>query len=769
MSGQPRNPGAWIRSACTGILALALLCDRASAQLPEGAADVPSGLLPGRPRVSPGRLGTPPVIDGRLQEDEWSQAAVLTEFVQASPSDGAPASEATEVFVGYDRDHLFFGFHATYEDPSIMRASRVDRDEATADDLFSVYLDPFLDQLRAYRFDVNAYGVQGDGVLNAGGGFVRAANRAGAEIPAADRSWNALFESAGQIVADGYTAEIAIPLKSIRYPQRPEGESHQWGLQIIREIRSKDQEVVTWAPMSRDQPSFYSQMGVLDGMTGLSSTHNIEFLPTLTAIRYGAIRARKAGGPGFVNDGTDPEAGVNVKYGLTSDLVLNFTLNPEFSQIESDRPQIEVNQRFPLFFQELRPFFIEGSEIFEVAAPATVVHTRTIIDPDYGAKLSGTLGRMNLGFLTTNDAAAGRMLGPENPASRQDAHVYIGRGKFEVRPESHIGAVVTGREFLDGHSRLAGLDGNLRLGTNQTVRFNITSTRHLEGGLERAGHLADVFVRRAGRNFEFYVHGFEISPEFETDVGFIRRRDQRQIDSRVAYQFWPESWLINLWQGLRNYRNYDFGDLLQEELLRYGLDITFPRNINFHMNVERLLERFAGIDFHKPRITLRTNIDTSRAISLGARLGIGDQIRFVEDPFLGDEIQWGVNAVLRPSPRLTSNLSLDGSRLTDARQGGREVFSVEIYRVLSTFQFTDRFQIRNITEYNTYDQELDLNFLLTYRVNAGTVVYAGYDDHYRRADRSEEMSTGTASMNSCSFRTTSGEPTMRCSSNCSTC
>ena len=166
-------------------------------------------------------------------------------------------------------------------------------------------------------------------------------------------------------------------------------------------------------------------------------------------------------------------------------------------------------------------------------------------------------------------------------------------------------------------------------------------------------------------------------------------------------------------QGLCYYQNYDFDDVLQEELLRHGLDLTFPRNLNFHMNVERLIERFADIDFEKPRITFRTNIDTSQAISLGARFEIGDKIRFVEEPFLDDETQWGVNATLRPNSRLTSTLSIDASRLTDPRNSGKEVFSVEIYRAPSTFQFTDRFQIRNITEYNTYDEELDLNFLLT--------------------------------------------------------
>ena len=571
-----------------------------------GPTDVQLGLVPGRPRVYPPRLDARPVIDGRLDDAAWRGAAVLTEFVQASPLDGDPATELTEVFVAYDDDHLYFGFYAHYVDPSIMRASRVDRDRAVADDILTVYLDPFLDQLRAYRFDLNAYGVQGDGILNAAAGVIRGAPRGGGGIPQADLSWDALFESGARIVEDGYTAEMAIPLKSLRFPRRPDGEAHQWGLQIVREIKSKDQEIAVWAPMSRDQSSFYSQMGILDGMVGLSTTRNLEVLPTFSAIQYGDIVATHNTGPGFVNQDTDPDAGVSVKYGMTSNLTADFTVNPDFSQIESDRPQIEVNQRFPLFFEELRPFFVEGSEIFEVNAPVTVVHTRTIVDPDYGAKLSGKVGRLSLGVLAANDVAPGRVDDPADPLFKQRAQTYIGRGKFEVSSESHVGAMVTDREFLGGYSRLAGLDGNLRFGSARTVSFNLLSTRHRDlDGVERSGYLTDALVRHQGRSFEFYAQAFQISPDFKTDAGFVRRRDQRQFDARVGYALWPESWIISSWHGLRYYRNYDFDGVLQEELLRYGMDVSFARNISAHMNAERMMERFGGNRTRSARVASR--------------------------------------------------------------------------------------------------------------------------------------------------------------------
>ena len=213
------------------------------------ATDVTAlGLIAGRPTVRPRRAETPPDIDGRLDDAAWLTAAKLSGFSQQAPLEGAPpteATEATDAWVAYDSDNIYFGFHLHYSDPSIMRANRVDRDTAWQDDLITIYIDTFLDQQRAFDFDLNAFNVQGDGIVNAGSGF-------GGPIPVADRSWDALFYSATQIVDDGYTAEMAIPFKSLRYPQRERGAPHQWGFQVVREIKGKNQENVVWAPMSRD-------------------------------------------------------------------------------------------------------------------------------------------------------------------------------------------------------------------------------------------------------------------------------------------------------------------------------------------------------------------------------------------------------------------------------------------------------------------------------------------------------------------------------------
>ena len=214
-----------------------------------------------------------------------------------------------------------------------------------------------------------------------------------AEPPMATRR-GCVFSSAGVLVQDGWTAELAIPFKSLRYPSRGSGDPHRWGFQIARSIASKD-EVDVWAPISRDVAGFLTQMGLLDGLIDLSTSRNLEILPTFTAIQFRALNTDTAG----FDEQTQPEGALNLKYGVTSNLTADLTYNPDFSQIESDISQVEVNQRFPLFFPELRPFFLEGQEIFRVAGPVTLVHTRTMVDPRYGAKLTGKVGDTTVGVL----------------------------------------------------------------------------------------------------------------------------------------------------------------------------------------------------------------------------------------------------------------------------------------------------------------------------------------------------------------------------------
>ena len=722
---------AWLVVWPGALRAQSVSTDDSAAQLE--AADLGAtpglGILAGRPTVRVTRTESPPDIDGRLDDVVWQTAATITELVQYSPLEGEPATEDTEIYIAYDSQHLYFGFYLHYVDPSILRANRVDRDRAAADDLMTIYLDTFMDQQRSYDFDLNAYNVQGDGIVNLG-----RAGRTG--IPPADRSWDGLFSSAAQIVEDGYIAEMAIPFKTLRYPQRPEGTPHRWGFQIVREIKGKNQENDVWAPMSRGVAGFMTQMGVLEGMIDLSTSRNIEVLPTFTAVRFGSLDETTGE---FLSD-TTPEGGVNFKYGITSNLTADFTLNPDFSQIESDRPQITVNQRFPLFFSELRPFFLEGQEIFNFTSPVNLVHTRTIVDPRYGGKLTGKVGRTTLGVIFADDEAPGKRDDLADPAFGQTARTFIGRVRYDLYSESHIGALVTDREFIDGYSRVAGVDGQFRIGQTDQVNFVAFQSQHRdEEGQEGSGPVLGAYYNHSGRSLRFSSFVASTDPDFQTDVGFIRRVNTRMTRSNVSYRWWPETWLINWGPRLSYERIYDFDRVLEDEEMETGLNFSFARNISAGVSADRALERFGGIDFLKSRYSVNANASTSRRFSVGGRFNWGDQIFFDPvHPFLGRARGARVNVTLRPVSRLQAAVSANMTRFTDPRNGDLEVFNVKIFRALSTYAFTDRLLFRNISEYNTFDKTLDLNILFTYRVDAGTVFYIGYDDHYRQADRIDD-------------------------------
>ena len=722
-----------------------------------------AGILAGRPSVQPERTADPPRIDGRLDDAVWRRATRITEFVQQQPLDGAPATEETEVYLAYDTQNLYFGMHVHYSDPVLVRANRSDRDQTFSDDTITVYFDPFLDQQRAYVFSVNGYGVQSDAILDSsapaggmGGGGRRSSGGGGGGrpgsgggggggrrggmsaslaaalggAPTGDASWDALFESSGTLVEDGWTAEMAIPFKSLRYPSRDRGERHRWGFQVVRTIPSKN-ETDVWAPISRDVAGFLPQMGLLDGLTDLSTSRNLEILPTLTAIRFGSLDT----GTGVFEDGDpDPEGGVNVKYGVTPNLTFDYTYNPDFSQIESDIPQVEVNQRFPLFYPELRPFFLEGQEIFQVPGQVNLVHTRTIVDPRQGAKLTGKVGDTTVGVLVANDEAPGLVEGVDPSLHGRTAQVAVARARYDLYAESYLGVIATDREFGDGYSRVGGVDGRFRLGRTSSVSFQAAASQHrnLEDG-DNSGPIFHLAYDRTGRNLSYSAALDSVHPEFRTDTGFVLRTDTRVAQANVSYRWWPERWLVN-WGPLASYsRNYDFEGLLQDEQAQLGVRGLMTNSIIWVAMANRDMERYGGIEFFKTNAFLGGGFAASRRLSAGGFFNWGDQVRYGDDPFLGRGATATLFASVRPMSRLNADLNFITSRLHDPL-AEEQVFDVKIYRALTTYQFTDRLLLRNILEYNAFSGTVAANLLFTYRVNAGTVFFVGYDDHYQQGD-----------------------------------
>jgi hypothetical protein len=684
-------------------------------------AAAPGAASGGRPTIGAVRAAQPPTIDGRLNEAIWDGAALIDTFVQEEPVEGAPATEQTEVRVAYDSDQLYVGIYAHYSDLGLMRANRSDRDRTDGDDTVTVFLEPFLDYVRGFSFAVNGYGVQRDSMI--------VVNNSRSEA-SGDISWNALYASAGQLVEDGWTAEMAIPVKSLRYPSRPPGEAYRWGFQVRRQILSKD-EAAVWAPVSRNDPNFLGQMGVLDGMTDLSTRRNFELLPSFTAISTRALNAAT----GTYGSSRLTEGGVGLKYGITSGLTFDFTYNPDFSTIESDTQQIEVNQRFPINFPELRPFFLEGQEIYQIPGRPQPVQTRRIVDPRYGAKLSGKVGsRTSIGLLVADDEAPGNVGDPLSPMSGKRATNVLGRVKYDVYRNSHVGFIFTDRELIGSYSRMVGVDTSLRIGQTHNFGFRVFAADQVDlAGVRKRGWSPTAAIMKTGRNLRYSFISNSLSPDFANQLSFVQRTDQISHMSNVSYRWWPESWILNWGPGLQYNRLHDFDWVLQNVDARPNVGFVFANNISLDASVNRDMERYRDIEFHRTRYTISGTVNSNRRVLFSGNFSDGDQIRFIANPYLGRLLDYGATVTLRPSSRLQSVIKVDGNRFTDPRTD-TVAFDIKIFRIQTTYQFTDRLLIRNIMERNTFEKTLFANVLVTYRVNSGTVFYVGYDDRYRGGD-----------------------------------
>ncbi len=483
----------------------------------------------------------PPVIDGKLDDDVWKSANVFKDFYQWRPSDSSPASARTEVFAGYDSHFIYFAFHA-YDEPGKVRASVAKRDSIFDDDTVGLLLDTFNDKRRAYELFFNPLGIQQDGFLTEGGND--------------DFSVDIVMESKGTLTDDGYTVEVAIPFKSLRYDA---GKGKLWGVHVLRQIKHVNGEQDSWMPISKDQSGLLSQEGHITGLEGISRERTLELIPSLTLSETGKRKppvtvAQMAQGGRFVNEPIKFDPGLTGKYSLTPQVTLDFAINPDFAQVESDQLVVTANQRFPIFFEEKRPFFLEGIDIFRTQIAA--VHTRAIIDPDYAVKLTGKVNRNTFGLLLASDNGPGNFSEDDRPTANprlldKNASVGILRLKRDIgKSDSFIGLLGTYRRFVDTYNLLGGFDGRFRVNKTTTFGWQVLGTRSRrqfffpEPGttLDRRenGFIYNVDYNQNGRHFghEFSMVGR--TRYYRADVGFNRRINTNSPNWFVRYNSEPK-------------------------------------------------------------------------------------------------------------------------------------------------------------------------------------------------------------------------------------
>lgn len=480
-----------------------------------GAAEAAYVGSVGSIQVRTPHVGSPGIeVDGRLDEPEWDAAARLEGFTQYDPVEGRPATQRTEVRVFRSDEALYFGIRAHDDEPEAIRAVLSQRDKHSgSNDYVRILLDTFDDQRRAYAFTVNPLGVQEDGLWIEGG------SRRGFGDPI-DTNPDFVWDSEGSVHDWGYSVELRIPFEGLRFRSAPR---QDWGLQVVRRIYRNGFEA-SWAPVTADRANKLSQMGKLRSLQGLDPGVFLEFNPEVTARRVGLEDA--SGQFGY----QDPsgELGLNVTYGVTSNLRLDATYNPDFSQVEADAGQIAVNERFAQFFPEARPFFLEGTEIFHL--PQQLVYTRTIAQPVTGAKLTGKIGATNVGYLGAIDRTAdgGRTL------------VTLVRARQDMGGSSTVGLTLTDRTTSGSvYNRVAGADARLVLGGRYTLDVMGAGSRTGDGGArDLSGSLLHATVRKSGRTFTWNGGLEAVDADFRAGSGFIRRVGDAKLSGEARYNFW---------------------------------------------------------------------------------------------------------------------------------------------------------------------------------------------------------------------------------------
>ena len=458
--------------------------------------------------VAPPRIEATMVVDGILDEPAWSQAAVLSGFSHFQPIDGVPAVDSTEVLVWYSSTAIHFGIHAR-EPHGEVHATLADRDRIFADDYVQILLGTFDDGRQAYMFAVNPLGVQADGSLVergqvAGGGFQGGAASAREE---ADLSPDFVFESKGRLVEGGYDVEIRIPFKSLRYQSK---EVQRWQLHVLRRIQHSGFED-SWVPAERANASFLGQSGRLTGLTGLTRGLTLDVTPEVTG-RWTGGRS-KSGGWDYNRSG--PDIGGTMRWGISNNLSLNGTANPDFSQVESDVSNIQFDPRDAIFFPEKRPFFLDGLELFQT--PNNLVYTRRIVQPVASVKLTGKAFGTSLGLISAVDDRVASGTGDDHPV------VNVLRLQKDVASRSRIGVLYTDRIDGQNWNRVGEVDGRIVIGKSN-VGFQLGNAWTHEGGVATSGPIWRANFNSNGRVFGVRYTFQGIDPDFISRSGFIRRR-----------------------------------------------------------------------------------------------------------------------------------------------------------------------------------------------------------------------------------------------------
>jgi hypothetical protein len=676
-------------------------------------------------------------IDGVVDEPAWDEALVLELRYEVMPGENTEPPVRTVGFITHDDRRVLVAFRCYDPRPEEIRARYRDRDRIWGDDLVGVTLDTFNDQRRAFEFMVNPFGAQFDGVLT--------------DVPRSfDRSWDAIWDSAGRLTDFGYEVELAIPFNQLRF--QPSDEPQVWGLDLTRTYPRDDRIRIGLFPRERGANSLLAQEEKIIGFAGVNRGRNIELVPTLTAF---ATQER----PDFpdsmdLEDDSNAEVGTTIRWGMTPNATLSGAINPDFSQVEADAVQLAINERFALFFEERRPFFLEGADYFNTGL--NLLYTRVVADPLAALKVTGKVGRHTVGVFTALDEVTNLIVpGPEGSSSggfEEQNLSTVGRYRYDLGAGSTVGTMITDRQGTDGYSnRVASIDGVLRPSSADSISFDLAFSRtsyslEMQEEFDTTSdvledHGARIEYVRTNRNWFAFAEYVDFGDDFRADLGFIPRVGYRQGNTGAGYIWWGDSdrWYNRLEAGgfLRRTEEQN-GELLNDGA-ELWLDASLPLQTFVHVELGQHTEVSEGQRFDNLFVPVLF-VRSQPSATVDFRLGIvgGDWVDFDNlqpanrlrvNVDLGFNIGRHFDLELK---HLYSRLDVDGGVL----------FEANVPQVWAVWQFNTRSFVRAILQYTDIQRNPDLyvdeveavsrdffiQLLFSYKVNPQTVAFLGYSE-----------------------------------------
>lgn len=663
--------------------------------------------------IIPYRTHTPPVIDGQLDEPFWQKTQSITNFKTCDPDFGLDMAQKTTAYIVYDSENLYFGFLCEDTEPDKIKAALSVRDNVDTDDFICIYLDTFNDRQALSAFYVNPLGIQGDSRFFAG---------------TEDFNIDMVWYSASRIHKTGYSVEARIPLESIRFTQ---SDSVRMGIVLGRKI-SRFSALGTFPPMDPDK-----------GLNWLTQTWPVDFgklkhrriLELLPAFTYGQNHERVE--DKFEAGDTERDFSFTTKYGITRDLILDGTYNPDFSQVEADAGQVDVNLRYDLYFPEKRPFFLEGSENFRIAGTTaserdplqSIVHTRTIVDPIVGGKLTGKIGtKGTISMLYAQDEL------DQNDSGEDFAHYAFLRYKNALYEDSFIGGIYAGKDMGSSYNRVFGVDAQVRITQASQLHYHaLLSKTHVENQpAEDMAHGFGLKYNYSTRDLDFAFSMKDLSENFNAEMGYITRNGILQFTGLIKPKLYPKSEAINridieLFSAQTKDKYSDLWETFNHLSAGYFLWGTSILQVKYFYSTEI----FTGERFKTGGFYVYGTSQLSKQVFIGALYRNSDAIYYDADPYQGHSNYLSAKIVYQPSDKVETMISFtdyDFYRKSDSEK----IYNYLIGRCKLSYQFNKYMFLRGIVEYNDYRKELLTDFLASFTYIPGTVIHLGHGSIYQK-------------------------------------